>query len=135
MVLNKMIWLAFSVTITLANMTQCLIDFGNIATSISKSYSTDLTDYEKMYAYSGKSLNQLGRFDDCNDISIARYAMIQFSEEPVVLLGICGPISCTVSDYYDLINSIINSTVDPITILSSNVINAYTSSSDNLLNI
>ena len=64
--------------------------------------STNYTsDYWKMFQYSGFTINDLGNYNGCNDISIARYAVIEINESPRVVQTVCGPISCSEEDYYN----------------------------------
>lgn len=55
--------------------------------------------YSLMFQYSGFTMNNLGSYDSCNKIDIARYTVFVYSEIPVLVQTFCGPISCTESDY------------------------------------
>ena len=49
---------------------------------------------------SGKDINDLGRYEDCNELDYARYISFSVNGLPVgVYLGICGPAECTSEDY------------------------------------
>jgi peptidoglycan/LPS O-acetylase OafA/YrhL len=57
--------------------------------------------YQKMALYSGFTINNLGNYDSCNKISIARYAVVTLNEVPLVVQTFCGPIVCTEADYFN----------------------------------
>lgn len=64
--------------------------------------STNYTsDYWKMFQYSGFTINDLGNYNGCNDIDIARYTVIEINESPRIVQTVCGPISCSKEDYYN----------------------------------
>lgn len=49
---------------------------------------------------SGRDLNDLGRYDACNDLNFTRYIVFNTYGLPMgVFLGICGPRECTVDNY------------------------------------
>ena len=112
MVLNKMLFTLFFIAYAAENTNPCLIEFEKIIVNAKQSFSLTPNDYGKMFIYSGKNINQLGRFEACYDISIAKYTIIEFSKFPVLLLSICGPNVCTESDYIEIINSVINTTAN-----------------------
>lgn len=83
-----------------ADYTRCVLDLLQIA-----SHATDFQSdsvYSKMFFYSGKSLNDLGRYEDCNLLSEAKYTIFELSRQPWVVLSFCGPSSCSKEDYYSL---------------------------------
>ena len=46
-----------------------------------------------MTLYSGRDLNDLGRFDDCNALEFTRYISLSIRGLPIgIFLGICGPV-------------------------------------------
>lgn len=65
-----------------------------------QSYSYELA---MMALYSGRDLNDLGRFQDCNGLDFTRYIAFSVTGLPIgVFLGICGPVECTQDDYQPL---------------------------------
>lgn len=53
-----------------------------------------------MTLYTGRDLNDLGRFDDCNALDFTRYISLSIRGLPIgIFLGICGPVECTQEDY------------------------------------
>lgn len=89
-----------------------------------KKMANNFTDYGgdigKMQYFSGRDLNDMGRFGLCNDVSAAKYVMFTTLGLPIPIhLGICGPVECWVSDYNQLrprLASIANKLVENITI-------------------
>lgn len=92
------------------NIDQCLEDWGKVLSSI---YDNWHNGYTKMLYYTGKSLNDLGRYHKCTDIPEAKYALIEFYKPPWFTIALCGPKTCSKADYYEIFNS------------SNNVINFY----------
>lgn len=65
-----------------------------------ETYSTELG---LMTFYSGRDLNDVGRFDDCRALDFTRYIVLSVSGLPIgVYLGICGPKECTEEDFNPL---------------------------------
>jgi hypothetical protein len=56
-------------------------------------------DYQRMAFYSGFTINNLGNFDSCNKISIARYVVLTYQRPLPIVQTLCGPIVCTKEDY------------------------------------
>jgi len=49
-----------------------------------------------MVYFSGKDLNDLGRYEECAASEFARYISFSVTGLPIgVFLGICGPVECT----------------------------------------
>ncbi|OMJ73182.1 hypothetical protein SteCoe_28188 [Stentor coeruleus] len=111
MVLNLIFFLFFKGVLGDGNLTECVAEFKNIILNAPEAFSSTPNTYAKMFSYTGKSINQLGRFEDCYSMSKAKYAIIEIMKAPPILMAICGPEVCSKSNYYDIINSIINSTV------------------------
>lgn len=57
-------------------------------------------DYALMWEYSGFNFNNLGNFDECKKIDRAKYALLVYSESPVIVETLCGPSNCTEEDYF-----------------------------------
>lgn len=52
---------------------------------------------------SGRDINDLGRFGDCNNLDFTRYIALSVVGLPIgVFFGICGPIECVEQDYIPL---------------------------------
>jgi hypothetical protein len=65
-----------------------------------ETYSTELAS---MTLYSGRDLNDLGRFGSCNSLDFTRYIALSVTGLPVgIFFGICGPIECDEEDYLPL---------------------------------
>jgi len=65
-----------------------------------QTYSTELA---LMTAYSGRDINDLGRFTDCNALDFTRYVSLSVSGLPIgIYLGICGPKECQEEDFEPL---------------------------------
>jgi len=62
-------------------------------------------DYARMYHYSGKSINDLGRFDKCKEVPTAQYVFFEVFEQPAVITSLCGPKQCTTTDYSQIISN------------------------------
>ncbi|OMJ69419.1 hypothetical protein SteCoe_32871 [Stentor coeruleus] len=62
----------------------------------------------KMLYYSGRDINDLGKYEECNDLENARYILLIAKVGPIVItFGICGPKSCEAEDYkYSLVEVI-----------------------------
>lgn len=62
-----------------------------------------------MTLYSGRDLNDLGRFSDCNALDFTRYISLSLRGLPIgIYLGICGPRECTEQDYAPLSEQLAN---------------------------
>lgn len=66
--------------------------FGEVA-------STNRSDYGKMAAATGKAINDLGIYSDCNKVEIAKYVYFELGALPMVGIGLCGPKLCAKTDY------------------------------------
>ncbi|OMJ70241.1 hypothetical protein SteCoe_31839 [Stentor coeruleus] len=111
MVLNKILFLLIGGVLGYGNLTECVDEIKKVILNAPGAFSASPNSYAKMFSYSGKSINQLGRFEDCYSLEKARYMLIELSKSPPLLLSICGPDVCSKSNYYEIINSIINTTV------------------------
>lgn len=77
----------------LAEKTECLNELANLATS-------NPVLLGKMVYYSGRDVNDLGQFHECNDLPGARYQLLMFRYDVAFLvMGICGPSKCESKDY------------------------------------
>ena len=56
-----------------------------------------------MAAYSGIGINDLGNYSGCKDIDIARYVLLLPQDS--ACLALCGPKSCGINEYQELIDS------------------------------
>lgn len=57
-----------------------------------------------MVACSGKGLNDLGLYYECNEIQDARYVIFELSEVPALVLAFCFPEECSIEDYWNIID-------------------------------
>ena len=56
-----------------------------------------------MILFSGRDLNDLGRYINCNSLNYTRYISASVNGLPIgIYFGIWGPIECTQEDYYPL---------------------------------
>ena len=78
---------------------KCQSDWVNIMNSQSDSELPSY--YASMYLYSGFGVNSLGNFESCKGIVEAKYVLEVYSDYPPVVVALCGPKSCTESDYYE----------------------------------
>lgn len=108
------------------NATQCFRSLAKVLRGGLDSFENDPGRYGRMYTYSGKSLNDIGRYDDCESIAYARYALLQIQKNPFKGYSICGPDICTEDDYIQIINDAImtlnelNPTMDSLFRFSKN---------------
>ena len=92
---------AYSVLKTQGNDSECLKDIQNIATKNTK-------EALLMIYYSGRDVNDLGQFHECNDLKNARYRLVMIKTTLTNLaLGICGPKSCSSKFYEENFKSIV----------------------------
>lgn len=96
-----------------ANIEVCLGDWGKILSNL---YDNLHSPYTQMLYYSGKNLNDLGRYHACTQLSESKYTLLEFYRPPWFTIALCGPKSCSKSDYKKIINS------------STNFVNVYLSS-------
>lgn len=61
-------------------------------------------NYGKMCRYSGRSLNDLGFYHECEDIDNANYMIFSIQDYPPIVLGLCLPNDCTVDDLWEVIH-------------------------------
>ncbi|CAG9329041.1 unnamed protein product [Blepharisma stoltei] len=66
-------------------------------------YTKTHKDATKMLYYSGRDFDDLGKYDDCNDLDSAKYLLIRGKVQGNIgMIGLCGPKECSTSDYDDL---------------------------------
>ena len=75
--------------------------------SVLQNYTNHFEEYSDkiayMVLYSGRDLNDLGRYINCNSLNFTRYISLSVKGLPIgIYLGICGPIECKQEDYYPL---------------------------------
>ncbi|CAG9334032.1 unnamed protein product [Blepharisma stoltei] len=99
-----------------SNVTLCFQELALVFKSAPNSFETDPDRYSKMFTYTGKSLNDLGRYDDCEALSDTKYTLIEIIRHPFVGYSVCGPSICSEENYIEIINDAINSffNTDPI---------------------
>ena len=114
------------------NVTDCLVKIKKVLSSAGSSFALSSPPYGKMFQYSGKSINQLGVYESCWELSEANYVLIEFNRHPPILWSICGPSECNHDDWYYIVNSWIDSVSG---YLPSKSEVKLASSSDNTLDI
>lgn len=97
-----MMWLLLLLSPALAELEECTAALAAMAGGLSDPSS----DYGKMVLYSGLYVNELGRYVQCNEISIASYAIIELYRAPSIVFALCGPAVCKASDYLTLIRDL-----------------------------
>ena len=100
-------------TLVSANIEDCLSDWGKILSNVIDNHHDSST---KMLYYTGKNLNDLGRYHACTEIPEAKYALLEFYKPPWFTIALCGPKSCSKPDYHEIIYS------------NTNIVNIYLSS-------
>ena len=75
--------------------------------SVLQNYTNHFEQYADkiayMVLYSGRDLNDLGRYINCNELEFTRYISLSVKGLPIgIYLGICGPKECKQEDYYPL---------------------------------
>lgn len=66
-------------------------------------FSRTKSKYTEMIEYSGKGLNDLGLYYPCLDVTDAEYVIFEILESPAIVLGLCLPSSCSISNYWTII--------------------------------
>ena len=61
-------------------------------------------NYSKMVRYSGKSINDLGLYYECLEVSEAKYVIFQINESPALVVGLCLPSICTIENYWNVVH-------------------------------
>ena len=105
--------LILPIGLTIATIEVCLGDWGKILSNV---YDNLHSPYTQMLYYTGKNLNDLGRYHACTQLSESKYALLEFYKPPWFVIALCGPKSCSKSDYHEIINS------------NTNFVNIYLSS-------
>ena len=86
----------------------CLIELSRVLQGLGEVASTNRSDYGQMAAASGKNINDLGLYHDCNKVDIAKYVYFELSKLPMIGMGLCGPKLCAKSDYEAIIAFLLN---------------------------
>ena len=85
-----------------SDLTTCQTDLEQVLIRFTTLVPNDT--YSEMAVYSGKWINDLGNYFDCNDVKEATYAIFMVEMPPTPgFVALCGPGSCTVDDYYALL--------------------------------
>ncbi|CAG9323409.1 unnamed protein product [Blepharisma stoltei] len=100
------IWL-ISLNLAASSVTECEIEWSKIIESGKDLLSANPTNYTKMFMYSGFTINNLGQYDSCNDLSYAKYVLIELSPQPALLLALCGPKICNEADYQNIFSHLL----------------------------
>ena len=87
-----------SVEGTLAECKSDLIQWGQAI------FSSNHTKYSEMVLYSGRGLNDLGLYFPCQELSDAKYVIFEIIDTPAVVLALCLPSTCSIDDYWSIIN-------------------------------
>ena len=62
------------------------------------------SNFSEMVLYSGRSLNDLGLYFSCTELSGAKYVIFELNAGPALLLGLCLPDTCSIDDYWSIIS-------------------------------
>lgn len=63
---------------------------------------------DQMIKFSGRSINDLGEYTKCSELLDAKYTLLISKDKlGVSTTGLCGPITCTVQDYEEIGNPIV----------------------------
>lgn len=75
----------------------------NVLQEYANHFQNHTMEIAQMVLYSGRDLNDLGRYEACNELDFTRYISFGVSGLPIgIYLGICGPIECKQEDYQPL---------------------------------
>lgn len=96
---QKQLIIFFLIVGVIGDAEQCYNDWQMMYASTQTGDYT--SDYFKMLQYSGFTINDLGNYNGCNEISIARYVVFEINDSPRIVQTACGPISCSKEDYYN----------------------------------
>lgn len=92
--------LFFTTWLAESSLDQCEADLFKWAQAI---FSRSPDNYRDMVEYSGKGINDLGLYFECNDVPSAKYVIFEISEIPAVVLGLCLPDSCSIPNYWEIL--------------------------------
>jgi peptidoglycan/LPS O-acetylase OafA/YrhL len=85
-----------------AETSECLNNINELA-------SNDPLKFGMMVYYSGRDINDLGQYHECNALPDARYVLVMVTTNLIeFILGICGPSVCAPKDYEDNLKVITN---------------------------
>ncbi|OMJ95593.1 hypothetical protein SteCoe_1019 [Stentor coeruleus] len=84
-----------------ASLDQCKSDLIKWAEA---AYSPADNKYSEMFLYSGKGINDLGLYFQCRDVDGAEYYIFEVQKSPAVVIGLCVPDTCTISDFWLLLS-------------------------------
>ena len=98
----------FFLSSALGAVSVCLIELSRVAQGFGEVASTNRSDYGQMAAATGKTINDLGLYSNCNKVSIAKYVYFELGSIPMLGIGLCGPSLCAKSDYEAIIGFLLN---------------------------
>lgn len=97
------------------SLQECKVEWEKIIDAGADILSPKPSDYAKMFSYSGFTINNLGQYDSCLDISIAKFAVIDISFLPAIAISLCGPKVCSEEDYNILLSNLTGT--NPLSVL------------------
>lgn len=83
---------ALSIHLVSSTSTQCLYEWSLIMSHGQNQSSSSI--YADMFKYSGFTLNNLGDYEACNQLSNSKYVVLSFSKSPIIVQTLCGPSVC-----------------------------------------
>lgn len=98
-VANILLYSLFLIMLVKSDQPQCCNDLLLWAES-AITYNNSI--YGQMYAYSGKGLNDLGLYHECEDLEKANYVIFEIKAVPAKVLGLCLPETCSIADLWQV---------------------------------
>lgn len=99
---NIFIYVAFLFVLAQGSLSECEAD---LKLWLRAWISADLDNkYVEMVSYSGRGVNDLGLYHQCEDMDDAVYAIFQVNRDsPVVVIGMCVPDSCSTDNLWHVL--------------------------------
>lgn len=96
----KLVLSVVSIHLVISTSPECLSEWSQIINDGSNSSVS--SEYSSMFKYSGFTLNDLGNYEACNELSNSKYVVLSFSKSPIIVQTFCGPKVCSEDDYKNL---------------------------------
>ncbi|CAG9325188.1 unnamed protein product [Blepharisma stoltei] len=100
----QVLMLIFSLAFSQSSLKECEMEWAKVLKGAEGILDPNPSDYTKMFRYSGFMINNLGEYDPCTDISIAKYTVIEIVF-PFMVITLCGPKVCTEEDYIQILTN------------------------------
>ena len=98
----------FFLSTAFAAVSVCLIELSRVLQGFAEVASTNRSAYGQMAAATGKTINDLGLYSDCNKVSMASYVYFELGAVPMLGIGLCGPSLCEKADYEAIIGFLLS---------------------------